>query len=95
VTLFADVVAGSMLIVSGANVPLERLPGWVQALSSVIPVTHALEAGRRLAEDETFGDVAGLLATEAAIGVVYFGLGLCLLRLFEFEGRRSATLEAF
>jgi ABC-2 type transport system permease protein len=95
VTLFADVVAGSMLIVSGANVPLERLPGWVQALSSVIPVTHALEAGRRLADDETFGDVAGLLATEAAIGVVYFGLGLCLLRIFEYEGRRSATLEAF
>jgi ABC-2 type transport system permease protein len=95
VTLFADVVAGSMLIVSGANVPLERLPGWVQALSSVIPVTHALEAARELTDGAALGDVSGLLATEAAIGVVYLGLGLCLLRLFEFEGRRSATLEAF
>ncbi len=95
VTLFSDMVAGSMLIVSGANVPLERLPGWIQALSSVIPVTHALEAARRLTDGETLGDVVGLLATEAVIGVVYLGIGLCLLRIFEFEGRRSATLEAF
>jgi ABC-2 type transport system permease protein len=59
------------------------------------PVTHALEAARRLTDGDTLSDVSGLLATEAAIGVVYLGIGLCLLRLFEFEGRRSATLEAF
>ena len=95
VTLFADVVAGSMLILSGANVPLERLPGWVQAVSRVIPLTHGIEAARRLADGAAFAAVDGLLATELAIGAAYLAVGLLLLRFFEHEGRRSATLEAF
>jgi ABC-2 type transport system permease protein len=95
VTLFADVIAGSMLIVSGANVPLERLPGWVQAVGSVIPLTHGIEAARRVGEGQALADVSGLLATELGSGLAYLGLGLCMLRFFEYEGRRSATLEAF
>lgn len=95
VSLFADMVTGSMLLLSGANVPLERLPGWVQAVSNVLPLTHGIEAARRLGDGETLGDVAGLLGTELAIGGVYLVLGLALLRFFEYEGRRSATLEAF
>ena len=95
VTLFADMVAGSMLLLSGANVPLERLPGWIQAVSNVLPLTHGIEAGRRLADGETLGDVSGLLAAEVGIGTCYLVLGLVLLRFFEQQGRRSATLEAF
>jgi len=88
-------IAGSMLLVSGANVPLDRLPGWVQAISSGIPLTHGIQAARRLANGETVDAVSGLLVTEAGIGLVYLAIGLAMLRLFEFEGRRSATLEAF
>jgi ABC-2 type transport system permease protein len=95
VSLFADVIAGSMLLLSGANVPLERLPGWIQALSKVLPLTHGIEAGRRLAAGDRLGQVAHLLGTEAGIGLVYLCVGMVLLRAFEFEGRRSATLEAF
>ncbi len=95
VSLFADMVSGSMLLVSGANVPLDRLPGWLQAVSSVIPLTHGIAAARQLADGAALGDVSGLLGTELGIGAAYFVLGLALLRLFEYEGRRSATLEAF
>jgi ABC-2 type transport system permease protein len=95
VTLFADMVAGSMLLLSGANVPLEQLPGWIQAVSNVLPLTHGIEAGRRLADGETLGEVSGLLAAEVGIGTCYLVLGLVLLRFFEYQGRRSATLEAF
>lgn len=95
VSLFADVVAGSMLLLSGANVPLERLPGSVQALSKVLPLTHGIAAGRRLGAGDTLGSVAGLLETEVLIGLAYLVAGILLLRAFEFEGRRSATLEAF
>jgi ABC-2 type transport system permease protein len=50
VGLFADVMAGGLLIVSGANVPLERLPDAVQSLSSIVPPTHGIEAARSVAE---------------------------------------------
>jgi ABC-2 type transport system permease protein len=95
VSLFADVVAGSMLLLSGANVPLHRLPGEVQALSKVLPLTHGIEAGRRVGAGQSLGHVSHLLGTEAAIGLAYLVVGVVLLRVFEFEGRRSATLEAF
>ena len=93
VSLFADVIAGSMLLVLGANVPLDQLPEWIQALSSVIPVTHGMEAARELADGASLADVAGLLATELAIGAVLLVVGLAMLRVFEWDGRRSATLE--
>lgn len=93
VSLFADVIGGSMLLVSGANVPLVRLPGWIQAISSAIPLTHGIEAARLIAAGASLGDVSGLLATEAAIGLMYLLIGLAMLRVFEFEGRRAATLE--
>lgn len=94
-SLFADSVAGAMLLVAGANVPLDRLPGWIQALSSVIPVTHGIEAAREVAAGGTVRSIADLLLTEAGIGVVYVVVGLTMLRFFEYDGRRSATLETF
>ena len=88
-------IGGSMLLVSGANVPLDRLPGWLQAISNVLPLTHGIAAGRRLGAGASFGDVSHLLGTEAIVGSVYFLLGIVMLRLLEYEGRRSASLEAF
>jgi ABC-2 type transport system permease protein len=95
ITVFADAITGSMLILSGANVPLEDLPPWIQTLSNVLPLTHGIEAGRRLADGDTLTDVTDLLATEIAVGTCYLAAGLLLLRYFEHQGRRSATLEAF
>jgi ABC-2 type transport system permease protein len=95
VSLFADSIAGSMLLVSGANVPLDRLPEWIQTLSSVIPLTHGIEAAREIAAGATVSEAGGLMLTETAIGLAYLVVGLGLVRLFEFEGRRSATLETF
>jgi hypothetical protein len=37
--------------------------------------------------------VTGLLGTELLIGIVYLSVGLVLLRVFEWQGRKHATLE--
>jgi ABC-2 type transport system permease protein len=95
VSVFADVIAACMLVVSGANVPLHLLPGWVQTISSGIPLTHGIEAAREIADGSSISGVAGLLAKEAGIGVAYLALGLAMLRFFEYEGRRTASLETF
>lgn len=94
-SLFADLIAGSMLLVAGANVPLDELPDWLQAISSALPLTHGIEAARDSLDGASLSSIGDLLATEAAIGAVYFTFGLLLLRLFEYEGRRTATLETF
>ena len=95
VSVFADVIAACMLVVSGANVPLHRLPGWIQTISSGIPLTHGIEAARAIAGGAGIAATGGLLAKEALVGAAYLVVGLAMLRLFEHEGRRTASLETF
>ena len=84
---------GLLLVLSGANVPIDQLPGWMQTISSGIPFTHGIEAARRLADGAALGDVGGLVLREAVIGVVYGVFGYAIIRAMEVLGRRNATLE--
>jgi ABC-2 type transport system permease protein len=95
VSLFADTIGGSMLLISGANVPLERLPGFVRAVGSVLPLTHGIQAGRILGGGGSFDAAGDLIAREALVCCCYLLLGIAMLRLLEYEGRRSAALETF
>jgi len=82
-----------MLLLCGANVPLETLPGWLAAVGRALPLTHGIAAARRVATGAPLGDVAGLVLTELAIGLTWGVLALALFRLFELEARRRASLE--
>jgi ABC-2 type transport system permease protein len=95
VSVFADVITACMLVVAGANVPLHLLPGWLQKISACIPLTHGIEAARRIANGASIGDTSDLLLKELLIGGVYLVVGLAMLRFFEYEGRRTASLETF
>jgi ABC-2 type transport system permease protein len=74
-------------------VPLDELPGWMQAIGESVPLTHGIMAARRVADGETIGDVAGLLRTELVIGVVYTFLGYQLLRFLEHSSRKHASFQ--
>ena len=88
-----NVIFGLLLIFTGANVPIGELPGWMQAISNRIPLTHGIEAARDVGNGAAFGDVAGQLAIELAIGVVYTIVGYQALRFMERESRRRASLQ--
>jgi ABC-2 type transport system permease protein len=91
--VLANVMFGILLVFTGANVPIDQLPGWMQAISSVLPFTHGIEAAREIADGATLTDVRGLLATEAAIGVAYAALGFAFIRHAERLSLRHATLD--
>jgi len=82
-----------MILFSGTNVPRSSLPGWMQAVGEVIPVTHAAAAARSLVGGASLGDVAGTLGLELAIGLSYALLAGVLLKVFEAESRRTASLD--
>jgi ABC-2 type transport system permease protein len=91
--VLANILFGLLLVFTGANVPVDELPAWMQAVSNGLPFTHGIEAGRRIAAGEGLAAVDGLLAVEAAIGAVYAGLGYLFIRGAEHASRRFATLE--
>jgi ABC-2 type transport system permease protein len=91
--VLSNIIFGLLLIFTGANVPIDELPAWMQAIGESVPLTHGIMAARRVADGETIGDVAGLLTTELVIGVVYTFLGYQLLRLLESSSRKHASFE--
>jgi ABC-2 type transport system permease protein len=82
-----------MLLFCGVNIPLSALPEWMQVVGSGMPLTHGIAAARKVADGASLGSVGGLVGKEALIGLCYFGAAYVLMRLFEAEGRRRATLE--
>jgi len=70
------------------------LPEWMAVVGRGLPLTHAIEAARDVAGGgASLGSVRGLLGREALIGVVYSAAGFGLIRFFELQSRRFATLE--
>jgi ABC-2 type transport system permease protein len=88
-----NIIFGLLLIFTGANVDIDELPGWMQAISERVPLTHGIQAARRVADGASLGEVDGLLAAEAAIGIAYTIAGYLLLRLMERESRKRASLQ--
>jgi ABC-2 type transport system permease protein len=91
--VLTNVLFGFLLIFTGANVPLADLPGWMQTVSDGLPFTHAIEAARELADGASLASVLDLIGTELLVGLFYVFLGYGLLRFFEVQGRRHATLD--
>src|SRR5215213_9046967 len=84
-----------LLIFSGANIRLNELPAWVQALSSVLPLTRGISAARLLVQGASLVEVMPLLLGELAVGLVYALLGYLLFAVFEVEAKKRGTLEVF
>jgi ABC-2 type transport system permease protein len=91
----ANLVYFLLLLFCGVNVSVDDLPGWMEAVGRGLPLTHGIQAAREVVEGAALADVAGLVATEAAIGAVYAIAAYALFRLFEAEGRRRASLETY
>lgn len=89
----SNVILGLLMIFCGVNIPLDRLPHWMAATASYLPLTHGIEAARELAAGAPLGAVAGLLGRELAVALGYAVVGLALLAVFEYESRRRSTLD--
>lgn len=91
--VLANVGFGTLLIFSGANVPLERLPSWMSVVGHCLPLAHGIDATRALAKGATLSSVKGALLAEVGVGLVYVVLGMGLLGILERQARRHASLE--
>lgn len=91
--VLSNVVFGILLIFTGANIPADRTPPWMDAIGACLPFTHAIKAARELADGVPFADVTGLVLTELGIGTIYLVAGYASLLVLEQASRRFATLE--
>jgi len=83
-----------LLIFSGANIPVESLPDWMQAVSHVLPLTRGISTARAAIAGQPSEAVLPTLLEELLIGVMYMLLGFALFHWFEYSAKKRGTLEA-
>ena len=82
-----------LLIFSGANVDLNLLPSWMQAISDALPLTRGIASARTLIDGAPLSEISPLLMQELGIGLVYGLLGYFLFQWVEISAKRRGTLE--
>jgi ABC-2 type transport system permease protein len=93
VAVLANVSFGILLIFSGANIPRDTLPRWMAATGDWLPLTHGIEATRKLATGSGITAVTHLMTTELALGAGYGLLGGLLLWGLERQSRRAGSMD--
>jgi ABC-2 type transport system permease protein len=82
-----------LLIFSGANIPIQSLPVWMQTFSWTLPLTRGIASARALIAGSSMSEVTPLLWGEFLIGLGYVTIGYLLFRWFEQQAKRRGTLE--
>ncbi len=95
ISVFADAIGGALLLVTGANVPLGRLPDFLQRIAAYIPLTHGLRASRAVVNGASLTAAFPQIRDELLVGLAYFVIGLSLLRYFERSGRHAGSFDRF
>lgn len=93
VWLVSNSMVAVMILLSDTVVPREVLPAALRAIGDYLPLTHASAAARDLVAGAGLGEVAGQLGIETAIGLGYAVIAAALLKLFEIESRRKASMD--
>ena len=84
-----------LLLVSGANIPTDELPGWLAAVGDLLPLKRSIEAARLLTDGEPLSEALPYLVGDLLVGAAYATAGLLLFRWLEAQARRRGTLEGF
>jgi ABC-2 type transport system permease protein len=91
--VLSNILFGFLLVFCGVNVPLAELPAGMSTIAQGLPLTHGIEAARSLADGRSLSSVAGLVGAEALVGACWAAGGYALVRFFELQSFRHATLE--
>jgi ABC-2 type transport system permease protein len=84
-----------LLLFSGANLPLDQMPAWMQTISACLPLARGIRSARLLVAGASLAEVWPLLVGELAVALVYALTGFALFSRFEAQARKRGTLEAF
>lgn len=88
------IIQASLLLVSGVYYPIEVLPGWLQAIAPLSPVTYILQGVRgALLDGAGWERLVGLVAPLGLMGIVSVPLGLWVFVQGERYAKRTGRLK--
>ena len=98
VEALANLLQNTLLFLNGALLPVDRLPGWMEAIAKTLPTTQGIIVlrqvildGQTLAQTWQSGSLVGLVINSA----VYFVAGWFIFRWCENRARRMGALGQY
>lgn len=93
--LILNIASMSMLGLTGANFPIERMPVWLQTISHAMPLTRSIELCRALQAGEALSTHMNLLYGEVLVGMALMFVGVVLFSFMEKIAVKRGALEMF
>lgn len=93
--LVSNMSAYVMMILCGVNFPVEALPGALQIIAHLLPMTHGLLAVRGIVDGVAYSTVLPLIGYEIAIGIAYYIVGYVVFEARLRTARKKGTIELF
>lgn len=84
---------GITLVLTGVVIPRSDLPGVLNVLAGMLPVTHGLVAIRAGLAGTPIDAVTGDLLKESIVAAAYLALGYALYRVIEARVKRTGAFE--
>ncbi|GAB4157923.1 MAG: ABC transporter permease [Candidatus Promineifilaceae bacterium] len=94
-SLVANTTAYIMMIICGVNFPVDALPGWLQQIAHILPVTNGLIAVRQVIDGTNNEATWFLLGYELLIGIIAFGIGYIVFEARLRAAQHRGTIELF
>lgn len=92
--MFTNTLGQLLYVLIGVNIPIERLPGVLQPISTYLPMTRGIMATRQVLAGAGWAEVSGLLAGEILVALVYILFGYTLFRLVERASMSTGSLDS-
>jgi len=94
-----DPVVGGYMALSGllggTIIPVVLLPGWVQAIAQLLPLTHALRGLRLALDGAAFSTIAGPVLILCAMAILALPFGLYAATWATKRARREGSLVVY
>ena len=91
--LVLNLVSRILLIFTGANFPISKLPDILQWFSNVLPLTRSIKIAQSLIEGKSISNYYNLILEELTLSFVFIVVASILLQAMERKSRTTGKLE--
>ncbi|GIO25855.1 ABC transporter permease [Ornithinibacillus bavariensis] len=91
--LIANLLASSLLLLSGANYPQSIMPTWLTYVADFIPLTRGVELTKQILNERNYENVVPILGQEFLLGVTFFIISLLFIKYAEYLSRIKGTMD--
>lgn len=91
--LWSNLLASSLLLLSGANYPASSMPTWLSYLAQFFPLTRGVRLTKDIINQGDYSQVVPLLTQEFLLGCVFFFISLFMIKYAEYLSRIKGTMD--